>query len=522
MFVELHILQNFAPSNLNRDDTNAPKDCEFGGFRRARISSQCLKRAIRWHPAMRDVLADAPLGMRSKLQADAIRKKLVELGKPTDKADAVVQFLLRRVGFKQRGEKTSVLLYMGSDEVERVAQELVTHWDNILRVADVDQLWEDCAGTLARILADNEKPPIADRAEQLARLVIFAKAGGKKPNGKTLHSLAAFGPAHWLPVITAFEGMTETELAKIDAGFTTAVPEDADVEDTEPQKVPDEALKAFKKVRKVTDALKDLKLDDVDEDAASENEELVKQIKSSIGKVLKTFCESGTTATDIALFGRMVAEVKKEAMKVNAASQVAHAISTNKVEMEFDFFTAVDDLQQDGATGAGMMGTFEFNSSCFYRYLNVDFTQLAENLGKDGEQDVGLALRTVEGYIRAAVEAIPTGKQFSTAPQNPPSFVFAVVRNNGLWSLANAFVKPVWPKKDEDLVSASIGRLDTYWQQLVENYGAGAVQAKAVMTMHDEALANLKDGRLTGNGDKSALDAVVATVLAALGSGGQS
>ena len=45
--IELHILQNFAPSNLNRDDTGAPKDCEFGGYRRARISSQCFKRAIR-------------------------------------------------------------------------------------------------------------------------------------------------------------------------------------------------------------------------------------------------------------------------------------------------------------------------------------------------------------------------------------------------------------------------------------------------------------------------------------------
>ena len=43
MFVEIHILQNFAPSNLNRDDTGMPKDCEFGGYRRARISSQCFQ-----------------------------------------------------------------------------------------------------------------------------------------------------------------------------------------------------------------------------------------------------------------------------------------------------------------------------------------------------------------------------------------------------------------------------------------------------------------------------------------------
>ena len=47
--VEIHALQNFAPSNLNRDDTGAPKDALFGGTRRARVSSQCLKRAVRQH-----------------------------------------------------------------------------------------------------------------------------------------------------------------------------------------------------------------------------------------------------------------------------------------------------------------------------------------------------------------------------------------------------------------------------------------------------------------------------------------
>jgi CRISPR system Cascade subunit CasC len=45
--IEIHVLQNFAPSNLNRDDTGAPKDAFFGGTRRARISSQCIKRAVR-------------------------------------------------------------------------------------------------------------------------------------------------------------------------------------------------------------------------------------------------------------------------------------------------------------------------------------------------------------------------------------------------------------------------------------------------------------------------------------------
>src|SRR5258707_1343758 len=47
MLIELHAIQNFAPSNLNRDDTGAPKDCTFGGYRRARVSSQAFKRAMR-------------------------------------------------------------------------------------------------------------------------------------------------------------------------------------------------------------------------------------------------------------------------------------------------------------------------------------------------------------------------------------------------------------------------------------------------------------------------------------------
>ena len=47
MLIEVHILQNHAPSNLNRDDTGSPKEAVFGGYKRARISSQCLKRSIR-------------------------------------------------------------------------------------------------------------------------------------------------------------------------------------------------------------------------------------------------------------------------------------------------------------------------------------------------------------------------------------------------------------------------------------------------------------------------------------------
>src|SRR5690348_12107062 len=98
MFVELHMLQNFAPSNLNRDDTNAPKDCEFGGYRRARISSQCLKRAIRTSFKEDHVLPPDRLAVRTRLLVDALTEKLEAAEKSPTEASAVATAALLSVG----------------------------------------------------------------------------------------------------------------------------------------------------------------------------------------------------------------------------------------------------------------------------------------------------------------------------------------------------------------------------------------------------------------------------------------
>ena len=122
-------------------------------------------------------------------------------------------------------------------------------------------------------------------------------------------------------------------------------------------------------------------------------------------------------AADIALFGRMVADDK--AMNVDASCQVAHSISTHQVETDIDYFTAVDDLKEmdpEEDAGAGMIGQVELNGSCHYRYLNVDIVSLRKNLGFHHDLTAG----TIKGLISAAAYAIPTGKQNSTAAQNPP------------------------------------------------------------------------------------------------------
>jgi len=193
----------------------------------------------------------------------------------------------------------------------------------------------------------------------------------------------------------------------------------------------------------------------------------------------------GGKAADLALFGRMIADLPER--NVEAACQVAHALPTNRVSMEFDFYTAVDDLRPEDTAGADMLGTVEFNSACFYRYANVDFDALTKNL-----DDAELARRALWAFLRASITAVPTGKQNSMAAHNPPSFVLAVVRDGGPWNLANAFLTPVQARQGGDLVQESIGRLDAYWGRLTAMYGLGGVRGMAVATTEPERLKQLQ------------------------------
>ncbi len=349
MILELHLIQNFAPSNLNRSDTGSPKDCIFGGVRRARISSQCFKRAMRTY--FREKFEKPEnLAERSTRLMDKIAKRLVEKGRDSELGKRAVLAALETVGIKastRDPEKTAYLLFMGRDEIE----------------------------SIARVCDEN------------------------------------------------FDGLTSN-------------------------RVSDDAKKAVKKA-------------------------LLNVMKE--GK-----------AADLGLFGRMLADLPER--NRDAASQVAHAISTHKVGLEFDFFTAVDDLRPEDTAGSDHLGTVEFNSACFYRYANVNVDKLRENLQKDEE----LTKATVAAYIRAAVEALPTGKQNSFATHEKPSLVYAVVRDSGMMSLANAFEKPVFDPKG-GVVERSIDSLVDHYDKVTGVYGDDAVSRIFVATTNGEKAASLGD-----------------------------
>jgi len=132
MRIEIHVLQNFAPSNLNRDDTGSPKDAEFGGYRRARVSSQCLKRAVREFFKEHKLIDPANLGERTKRLAEEVSKRLVANQRPEVEAlraaKAAVSAFLPKSEDKEE-HKTPYLLFLGETEIGRFADEVEKHWE---------------------------------------------------------------------------------------------------------------------------------------------------------------------------------------------------------------------------------------------------------------------------------------------------------------------------------------------------------------------------------------------------------
>ncbi len=140
---------------------------------------------------------------------------------------------------------------------------------------------------------------------------------------------------------------------------------------------------------------------------------------------------------DIALFGRMVAD--DPTLNEDASSQVAHSISTHAVQTEFDFFTATDDLKKDGTSGAGMLGTVEFNSSTLYRYANIAVHEFFLQLGNDAEKTAKAAGLFIEAFLKS----MPTGKINTFANQTLPTAVIVTIRKDRPVNLVTAFEKPV-------------------------------------------------------------------------------
>lgn len=328
-FIDVHVLQTLPPSNVNRDDTGAPKTAIYGGIRRARVSSQAWKRATR--AAFEGSVDASDLGHRTKRLVEMLTPRIQERTEVSeDDAHARAVAVLEATGLKLENPRAK----RGASDVE----------------------------------------PAIPRSEYLV-----------------------FLSGHQL------------------------------------------------------DALADL------------------AAQASDGKVDKKAAVAAADAEhglDVSLFGRMVADAAN--LNVDAAVQVAHAISTHAVDNEFDYYTAVDDNNPDDETGAGMIGTVEFNSSTLYRFATLHVEGLKRNVGDDAATAAAAA-----AFVRGFVCSMPTGKQNTFANRTLPDAVVVSVRQDQPVSLVGAFEEPV--PAGQGYVRESAKRMVEHAESLDRAYGASPV-----------------------------------------------
>jgi CRISPR system Cascade subunit CasC len=199
-------------------------------------------------------------------------------------------------------------------------------------------------------------------------------------------------------------------------------------------------------------------------------------------KTVAELIDTADKPLSLALFGRMIADDKS--LSVDAACQVAHAISTHEAFSELDYFTAVDDLRtQDG--GAGMLGEIGYQSAVLYRYANINLDLLTENLNGSLRE----AVDGVKKFIKSFATAMPSGYGNSFAPGTLPKLVAVVVRDDHRpISLADAFENPV---------TADGGFMDPSATRLAEEYStisawAGPATSIAAHRLSGDAAASVE------------------------------
>lgn len=325
--IELHILQSFPVSCLNRDDLGSPKSAYFGGVRRARISSQCLKRAQR--DLFKELAPEFAQGERTKLLTTAF-KELIAKHKGVD---------------------------------EKLAETLASAWGKLdANKKKKKNANDDSKATTLTFLSPQEM-------EVMLNAALSCEPGDKEIATKAMTALKGAG---------------------------------------------------------VTDA------------------------------------------ADIAMFGRMVA--KDASLSVEGAAMYSHALSTHRAEPEVDFYAAVDDLQPEDETGAGMTGVLEFNSACYYRYIAVNLDLMAENLkGLTADE----MKKVLDAFLRSALETVPSARRNSMNASTRPGYVLGLRRSVGHpMQLVNAFEKPV--STTGGYLAQSREALGKEWSEMQNKWGVKA------------------------------------------------
>ena len=354
-FINIHTLISHPSSMMNRDDSGLQKTAIFGGTTRSRISSQCLKRAIRQSDIYNNAVDEVSIRTRlvDKL-IHTLHDKIVD--EDIETIDAVITML----AYKPKNLESNIKI---EDE-------------------EIDSTDEDGKSikvkTGEKIRAFKSVQPYS--VSEIRELILLARQ----------------------------ECIEEFEL------IVSGLPKGAKKAEK------DKFKKAIEKIH-----------------------ELLPSVRSRV---------------DIALSGRMDTNCYER--NVEAAMSVAHSLTTHSADIEVDWFTACDDLAEQGS---GHIGATEFSSGVFYRYASINLDLLANNT-KKSIQELSDIITTI---IRCFAQVSPSAKQKTFAAHNHADFVMVTQSDQPL-SLANAFRSAI--KNKSDVMEESISNLINHYEKLVNGY----------------------------------------------------
>ena len=174
LFLDIHVIQTLPPSNINRDDTGSPKTAVYGGVRRARVSSQAWKKAMRDY--FKDKADNGYLGVRSKRIVEYVAKKILEIDKTLSFEEAEKKSLeaFTSAGFTITEEnKLPTLFFLGDRQASDFARAAI---DNVKDAAILHKIIKDNVSIdialFGRMIADKDLNRVISKENEKSKKII--------------------------------------------------------------------------------------------------------------------------------------------------------------------------------------------------------------------------------------------------------------------------------------------------------------------------------------------------------------
>lgn len=521
-FIQLHLLTSYPPANLNRDDLGRPKTAKMGGVDRLRVSSQSLKRAWRTSEIFAKKISK---GVRTKMIGIDAFSKLSEFPalSQTERRDIAKNIAQVFGKLKEDSMELETLAFVSNKEQENV-NKVIAKFDGGLRGATVETnslgvkifevLIEDIRTPINELLniikKGNDTASLKENWDKPKGLKdIFKKYIRAEDKNQFDYIIRMIDNSDdWLTDVTGtvevgddqIEMLLANDSLKLTKEILKKLSMGSLLSGQIAKKITYGELKHKEHIglcngweEQINTWVEGVKKSEDEDFLSEENIEKLKLAVSPVAIAKSAILTNEDTNADIALFGRMLASSVN--FNVEAACQVAHAISVHPVVIEDDYFTAVEELNKykDDA-GAAHIGETGFAAGLFYSYICINRDLLVENLG--GDED--LAKRAIAALTESAVKVSPNGKQNSFASRAYASYVLAEKGEQQPRSLSVAFLKPIdnrtLYRDEQDFGTAAVEALEAHRQNMNKVYGDCADEVYAINALTgDGTMTDLLD-----------------------------